>query len=253
MKISIIIPTFNEASVIGQLLDRIRPETSRHGAEVIVSDGNSTDNTPLIVKESYALYTTSPKKGRAAQMNYGASKASGDILYFLHADCIVPEGFLSAIEKAIKRGNSSGCFRLKFDHPHWFLKANAWFTRFNVNYIRFGDQSLFISHNLFKEIGGYQEDHIVMEDQEIIFRIRKKARFTVIPRYIVTSARKYIDNGPYRLQYVFFRVWLNYYLGKSQQELVYLYKRLIKDQKIEKDDVKRNEAVDDIYQKFHSR
>ncbi len=70
------------------------------------------------------------------------------------------------------KGFGSGCFRLAFDHQHWFLKANAWVTRFDVNSIRFGDQSLFVTKNVFVKSGGFREDLLMMEDQEIIHRIK---------------------------------------------------------------------------------
>ncbi len=236
MEISIIVPTYNEEIVIGDLLNFIETEIRGHQVEIIISDAGSTDNTAKEITSRTARFIISPKRGRAAQMNHGATKAIGDVFYFLHADSIPPRGFLLDIKQAISQGHLSGCYRLRFDNKHWFLKASAWFTRFNVNCFRFGDQSLFVSRDLFHELKGYEEDHIVLEDQEIIYRLKARTKFKVIPRYITTSARKYLQNNPYRLQYVFFRIWLNYYFGKPQEQLIKLYKRLIKNHKIQEND-----------------
>ena len=121
---------------------------------------------------------------------------------------------------------------MQFDHKHWFLKANAWFTRFNVNAVRFGDQSLFVTKDVFQKTNGFDENLIVMEDQEIISRIRKYGKFKVMNGYVITSARKYLDNGVYKMQAVFFVIYFMYQLGYSQQKLVATYRNLIKQNKV---------------------
>lgn len=193
---SIIIPALNEAEGIGELLDYLHENTLGQTTEIIVIDGGSTDNTLNIAKEHGALVHQC-EKGRALQMNKGAAVARNEVLYFLHADTYPPQNFLHLIAGFLDQGKGAGCFRLKFDHPHWFLKANAWFTRFSSVYLRFGDQSLFIKKSLFEQISGYDEQHVLMEDQEIIYRIKKKMRFGVIPASVTTSARKYLAYGPF--------------------------------------------------------
>ncbi len=165
-------------------------------------------------------------------MNYGAAIAKGRILYFLHADSIPPENFTTHILEAFKNGNASGCFRLRFDHQHWFLNANCWFTRFDVNAVRFGDQSLFVTKEVFKKCGGFDENLLMMEDQEIIHRLKMNGRFTVMKEEVTTSARKYMDNGIYSMQSIFFRIWLLYYLGYSQQDLLKMHRKLIRKAKL---------------------
>ena len=229
---SIIIPTFNEAGQITETIDKIKAAKGEHQIEIIVVDGNSTDNTVYIAKSCGATVTISERKGRAAQMNTGAAFATYNLLYFLHADSIPPNDFTTQIVQALKPGVKSGCFRLTFDYDHWFLKANAWFTRFNVNSVRFGDQSLFVIKEVFLKSGGFREDLLIMEDQEIIHRLKKYGKFKVINDYVITSARKYLDNGVYRMQMIFCRIWLMYYLGYSQEHLLRLYKRLIRKSKL---------------------
>jgi rSAM/selenodomain-associated transferase 2 len=230
--ISIIIPTYNEADQIASTIQDIKHKVQPDEAEIIVVDGGSTDDTCSIAIELSVSVLISPRKGRAAQMNAGASLAKGTILYFLHADSIPPPQFTSHIKRAINKAAVAGCFRLAFDHQHWFLKLNCWFTRFNVNAVRFGDQSLFVTREVFQKIGGFREDLLMMEDQEIIHRIKREGQFIVMDDVVITSARKYLDNGIYRMQGIFFRIWALYYLEYSQERLLKLHKRLIHKHKL---------------------
>jgi hypothetical protein len=173
-----------------------------------------------------------PRKGRAAQLNCGARAARGSILYFLHADTLPPVGFLGHIRAAVAAGYGCGCYRLAFDEPHWFLRVNAWFTRFNVQAVRFGDQSLFVTQAVFEQAGGYREDLIIMEDQEIIGRLLRHARLRVLPATVVTSARKYRENGIFRLQGAFYLLTVLYRLGVSQPVLLRVYRSLIRQGKL---------------------
>lgn len=164
--ISIIIPAYNEEAHIKATIQQLcEYDTLNLIKEIIIADGGSTDNTMSIAKTEGVKVVVSPKKGRAAQMNYGALFASENIFYFLHADTIPPQNFSSHIIQAIDKGFHAGCYMLSFDCNHWFLKANCWFTRFDVDTIRFGDQSLFVTKEKFKQAGGFCEKHIVLEDQ----------------------------------------------------------------------------------------
>jgi predicted glycosyltransferase involved in capsule biosynthesis len=149
-----------------------------------------------------------PSERRAMQMNYGAAKAQGDILYFLHSDTFPPPDFYENILQAVKSGINSGCYQLSFDCEHWFLKLMGWFTRFDIDLIRFGDQSLFVSKEVFELAGGFNETFMVMEDNEIIPRIKKFSRFRVLKKAVTTSARKYLENGIFRLQAIFSLIYL---------------------------------------------
>jgi rSAM/selenodomain-associated transferase 2 len=229
--ISIIIPAYNEASAIAGCIAATRQACAGALPEIIVVDGGSTDETISVAQAAGAKVVSGPK-GRGRQMNYGASIASGEILYFLHADSLPPQNFNTSIMNAWQKGASSGCFLLAFDYDHWFLKANSWFTRFDVNAVRFGDQSLFVTRGVFDKSSGFREDLIIMEDQEIIHRLRKHGRFVVMDDFVVTSARKYLENGIYRMQGIFFRIWALYYLGYPQEQLLTLYRKLIRKHKL---------------------
>lgn len=231
--VSIIIPTYNEEAHIKATIKRLwQYDEMNLIEEIIIADGGSTDDTVDIAKTEGVKVVISPKKGRAAQMNYGAIYATGDILYFLHADTLPPEDFTNDIVTAINQGNNAGCYMLSFDHHHWFLKANCWFTRFDVDTIRFGDQSLFVTIEKFEKVGGFCEKHIVLEDQHIIKRLKKVSTFKVIKKPVITSARKYLENGIYKTQGIFFIIYFMYRLGYSQQRILTTYRKLIRQDKL---------------------
>ncbi len=225
--ISIIIPTYNEAKKIGATINTLLSSIDNEFIhEIIIADGGSIDNTVQIAQNATAKTVIIQNKNRAAQLNAGAAIAKGEIFFFLHADSIPPKGFIKKIINTVNHKYHSGCFRLMFDHDHWFLKANAWFTRFDVNAIRFGDQGLFVTKKVFEKSGGYNENLDIMEDQEIVHRLKKFSSFTVIDDYIQTSARKYLKNGIYKTQGTFFIIWLAYYLRVPQKHLAKLYRKL---------------------------
>ncbi len=232
--ISVIIPTLNEADCLPVLLDYLLKTKDRELIkEIIISDGNSSDTTCEIANQFRILIINNPVACRAKQMNAGAMQATGDFLFFLHADSFPPFNFIQQVLHAHTKGFQAGCFRLRFDWDHWFLNLNAWFTRFNINAFRFGDQSLFITKEFFHRIGGFKEDHVIMEDQEIVYRINKINRFVVLPDFVTTSARKYRTHEPYLTQGIFFYLYFAYISGASQSTLQKLYWKLIHEKSIQ--------------------
>lgn len=224
-KISIIIPVLNEEEALDHLLPYLQRQAAnfKH-LEVIVSDGGSSDNTISVAKK-YDVSWIRSAKGRANQMNAGAKNATGQILYFLHADSLPPLHYDRVIIRAVNSGVHAGCFRLKFDVPNRFLAFFAWFTRFNFLLCRGGDQSLFISQSLFTTLGGFNEAYKIYEDNEFIGRIYREASFKVLPQEVITSARKYKTNGTVRLQYHFAMVHLKKFTGASPESLYAYYKK----------------------------
>lgn len=229
MKISVIIPTYNEAESIGFLIETLRANANPNLHEIIVSDSpNSTDDTLTIAQKLRVVAQKSPKKGRAAQMNFGASLATGDVLYFIHADTKIHPDYISDISDALRKGFDFGCYRYRFDSSSVLLKINAFFTRLPFIWCRGGDQTLFISKRNFEKIGKFREDYQIMEDYEFIIRANKVLKFRIIPKNVIVSARKYKTNSYLRVQKANFKVMRMFLSGKaSQQEMSETYHRML--------------------------
>lgn len=229
MTISIIIPVLNEEKSISKLLDYLLEiQNLDFTNQIIVVDGGSTDSTLDILKNYSTIKIVTSQKGRAIQMNEGAKNATSQVLYFLHCDTFPPKKFDEYIINQIKKGNLSGCFKMIFDSNHIVLKVSQWFTQFNIQACRGGDQSLFVEKKLFEKLNGFDENLLIYEDNEFINRLYKKSKFVVIQKSVTTSARKYIKNGVWKLQYYFLMIHIQYWLGKDQDYLTQYYKKNIK-------------------------
>jgi len=227
-KISVIIPVFNEAKNIEALLGYLNQNsTQKLISEILVVDGGSTDGSQKIVSEFSVKHPIvkglDSQKGRAKQMNFGAAQANGRILYFLHADSFPPKNFDQSIIEAIREGATSGCFKMKFDSSHWWLQLAGWFTQFNWKVSRGGDQSLFVEKNIFEHLKGYNEDFIIYEDNELIYRLYKQGMFKVIQRSLTTSARRFESNGIWSLQFHFMVIHLRKFFGAPPKKLEAYY------------------------------
>lgn len=231
--ISIIIPILNEVDIIEKLLQHISESASTANIlEILVVDGGSNDGSKDLIKtysesSHFKIRLITSEKGRARQMNTGAHYASGTILYFLHADSFPPKQFDTQIISEVKKGNLFGCFRMKFDKSHAILNISQWFTRFNYKFCRGGDQSLYVTANVFSTLNGFNETYEVYEDCEFINRLYDHGSFTVINDFIVTSARRYNANGTWKLQYHFAVIHLKKWCGYSPKNLYNYYKKYI--------------------------
>lgn len=228
MKISIIIPTYNEAGNIGKLVNYLKANSNASVSEIIVTDGGSTDNTIKIAASEGAIAMLSPDKGRAAQMNYGASIAKGDVLYFIHADTLPPKQFTNDILNAIINGYDFGRYKTRFLSGNPILRINEWFTRFDLFICYGGDQTLFIKKDLFNGLGGFQPDMIIMEEYEFCKRAKEKGRYVIMKDSALISARKYEKNSWLKVQLANYKVVKMYKKGASQQSMVEQYKKILK-------------------------
>lgn len=227
--ISIILPTFNEAGVLPKLFNHLKKNIGKNVAyEILVCDAGSKDGTIDIAESFGAKVFYSSLKNRAFQMNMGAQKAKGEILYFLHADTLPPASFGTIINSYFQKGYDCGCFRLSFAYHHWLLKASSWATRFNFKYFQFGDQSLFISKKIFQRLGGYNTAFSILEDVEIVNRIKKNSDFIIIPEQVVSSARRYIEYGILKTEFMNILIMFLYLLGCNQKKLLKVYHSISK-------------------------
>ena len=227
MNVSIIIPTLNEAENIGRLLDFFAVNAAPPVLEILIVDGGSSDNTVAIAQAKGAKTLHCSIRSRAAQMNMGAKFAKGEVLYFVHADTLPPPSFVEDILTALKDGLCMGCFRYRFDSPSWLLKCNAWFTRFNALACQGGDKTFFILASVFAELGGYDEQYVVMEEYDFIRRARKKYLTPTLPKNALVSARKYQNNAYFKVQFANLLVFNLFRLGLPPVRLKKIYKQIL--------------------------
>ena len=194
-KLSVIIPTLNEATTIGRTLDTVlRAEC----VEVIVSDGGSRDAT----RETAAVAGAKVAEvsgGRAAQQNAGADEAKGRYLLFLHADTLLPTGYFEMIHRALNDpATVAGAFRFRTNAPGPAMRVIEWGAnvRSTVFQWPYGDQGLFMEKRMFNELGGFAPLPI-MEDFDLIRRLRRRGRIATLPAEVVTSARRWRRLGAF--------------------------------------------------------
>ena len=231
--ISIIIPALNEAENITELLQHLVENSSaKNITDITVVDGGSIDSTRDLVRrfiaEDYTVNLQPSKKGRAKQMNTGAKNSKGEILYFLHADSFPPKNFDALIIAEIKKNNLAGCFRMQFDHNHWWLRLASYLTKFSWRASRGGDQSQFITRALFDDIGGFDETFVIYEDNILINELYERKQFVVINKKLISSARLYEEKGIWYLQYHFWTIYVKRWFGADANEIFDYYCKYIK-------------------------
>ncbi len=196
--LSVIIPTYNEQSQFGATLTSLRDANVN---EVIVADGGSGDRTIAAARNSSAR-VVSAARGRGNQLNAGAAAASGDLLLFLHADTLLPAGFEYHVRRLLARPHvAAGAFRLRIGAPApgraYRLLEAAVNWRSVYRQMPYGDQAIFMSAATFEAIGGFAQVP-VMEDFDLIRRLRRRGRIAIAPVAVVTSARRWQQHGLWR-------------------------------------------------------
>lgn len=229
MRISIIIPTLNEQNNIVSLIESLQFNGGGALAEIIVVDAGSSDQTETVAQNAGAIVVKSPLRGRAVQMNYGVKFATGDILYFIHADTRIPATFVLDIQQAIQEGYESGCYRFRFDSDRAILKLNSYLTHLNILTARGGDQTLFMTRGLFNELKGFDEYYVIMEEYDLLRRLWKKKRsaFKLIPKDVLVSARKYESNSWLRVQAANLVAMTLFRLGINPIRIARTYKKML--------------------------
>lgn len=228
MEVSVIIPTFNEEKTIAKLLDHLHVHSDHRMCEVIVADGKSTDKTLEVADENRVRTVICPHKGRSNQMNYAASLAKGDVLYFVHADSIPPASFLNDIKDALDEGYLLGGYQSQYISQNPLFRINTWFTQSKKSFSHGGDQTLYVYRDLFEQLGGFCEKHVIMEEFEFVKRARRVAVFKKIPKQALVSTRKYDDNSYIRVTLANTLVFGLYQLGVAPSILKKTYQFLIR-------------------------
>jgi len=194
--VSVIIPTYNEEAVLGHTLKCI---SCSDNTEIIVADGGSTDSTHEIADKAGAVLLT-VKTGRANQLNAGAAVAKGKLLLFMHADTLPPDGYADLIRRALDNPSTvAGAFRFQTDSSRTAIRAIEWGANIRSAIFRwpYGDQGLFMERRVFDEIGGFAQLPI-MEDFDLVRRLRRRGSITTLREAATTSARRWLQLGVLR-------------------------------------------------------
>ena len=209
--ISVIIPTLNEQADIRTTLENV---SCGSDIEIIIVDGGSRDKT-LEVASDFRVKILSSSKGRASQMNKGAQAALGEVLLFLHADTCLPPGFADYVRRTISLpGISAGAFRLSLTPPLPGLKLIERLANWRSKILQmpYGDQAIFVKTRLFEDLGGFSEMPI-MEDFDLVKRLRRQGRIAIVPVPVVSSARRWQQGGVWRTTLKNQAVLAGYFLG----------------------------------------
>jgi rSAM/selenodomain-associated transferase 2 len=220
--LSVIVPTLNEEAIIAETLRRTR-QAGVH--ELIVVDGGSTDATRAIAANLTDLVLSAPQ-GRAAQMNAGAARASGDVLLFLHADTLVPDGFADAILAACRDPLVVGGrfdVDLQPSSPLLWLVGELMNRRSRLTRIATGDQAIFVRREVFERLGGYAPIPL-MEDIEFCKRLKRAGRTACVRQRVVTSTRRWQAGGVVRTILLMWTLRALYYFGASPHRLQRAYR-----------------------------
>ena len=220
MRLSVVIPTLNEAENIGALLERLSHTPGVH--EVVVSDGGSTDGTQGIVRASGARLVES-EPGRGAQLRSGAGEAKGDVLLFLHADVVPPRYLAAGIEGALNSGCVGGNFGLRYPEGgplgRWLEKLAPLYRKLGRYY---GDSGIFVQTTVYEGIGGFPEIP-VMEDVVFVRRLEAAGRTAYLPGPMVSSARRWKDR-PVKTLLLWAFMQVSFALGASPHDLARFYR-----------------------------
>ncbi|MBI4228283.1 MAG: glycosyltransferase family 2 protein [Deltaproteobacteria bacterium] len=238
MHLSVIIPALNEYQYISNTVYAVRHNAVFGGPhEIIVVDSGSRDGTPEIAKRlGVKLIEIKPEiAGRFHALNKGASIATGDVLLFLDADTILPEGYDAEIKSALgDQDIVGGAFEFALDGKGFSLRVVELINRlrYRISHQFYGDQGIFVRATLFHRLGGYPKKGI-LEASDFCASLMRMGRLVLIRREVKTSPRRFLEGGVYRVLAGDIKIWWLDLMGKPLDHFanVYWKKNMYRDKK----------------------
>ncbi|MFY0594667.1 TIGR04283 family arsenosugar biosynthesis glycosyltransferase [Roseivirga sp.] len=235
--VSIIIPTYNEASCIEAVLHHIdQLEPAPH--EIIIVDGGSSDNTKHLIAAHQFRLIDSPKLGRAAQMDLGAKKASGEILCFLHADTYPPLDLVNIVQETLSdevvlagfRSIMQGSCNQRMTSFHNRVKTyyapfiyNPYRASFKGLRLLFGDQLMFCKKEDYTRSGGFNTEMEIMEEADLCIKMNRIGRIKQIDHKVYSSDRRVAKWGVLKSNIIFITIATLWALGVPNKKLARIY------------------------------
>ncbi|MFA5717841.1 MAG: TIGR04283 family arsenosugar biosynthesis glycosyltransferase [Desulfobulbaceae bacterium] len=221
--ISVIVPTLNDASSLDRLLAGLRGSP---GLEIIVADGGSQDGTAAVARR-HGVGLTAATPGRGSQLNHGLRRSSGEYLVFLHCDTLLPADFAAHVRATLSRpGTAAGAFRLAIDARGAQYRLIEWGANFRSGRLGlpYGDQAIFARREVVQSVGGVPEDAI-LEDVDLVRRLRRAGRIRLAPAAVLTSARRWEHLGVLRTTLLNQAMLAGYLLNIDRDRLHRFYYR----------------------------
>ena len=220
-RVSVVIPVLFDADAASALLAGL---SAAPDVEVIVVDGAADPRLEAIVASHRGAVLRRAPAGRGRQMNAGAASASGEWLLFLHADSMLPSGWLPAIA-ALDHEVIGGWFQFALDDAAWQARVIERLTAWRVTHftLPYGDQGVFVRRRIFEALGGFREVPL-MEDVEFVRRLVRAGRIAEVPLPLRTSARRWRRDGWFRRSTTNLLLVSLYFLGVKPERLVRWYR-----------------------------
>jgi len=223
MKLSVVMPVWNEAAGIEATLSALAPLRAA-GHELIVVDGGSSDGTAALARP-LADQVLEAGRGRARQMNAGAARAAGEVLLFLHADTTLPPDAAARVTEAVAGGAGWGRFDVRIaGRSAWFPLIGTMINlRSRLSGIATGDQAIFVQRSLFYQLGGYAALPL-MEDVELCRRLKRLGPPACLRQQVITSGRRWERHGVWRTVWLMWRLRWRFWRGESAERLAQEYR-----------------------------
>lgn len=221
VSLAVIIPALDEAAGIRAAVQSTK--SALPAATVMVVDGASSDGTASLARAAGAEVIVTAR-GRGVQLASGAGSVDAEWLLFLHADTALPANAADVIADFVRLPHAEvATFRLRFDCADRFLRACAWFTRFDSVFTRFGDQGILIRREFYRALGGFPAWPL-FEDVALLQRARRVTRVWSLPAAVTTSARRFEHRGRLRQQWLNARLLFRYLAGAPPERLAEIYR-----------------------------